>query len=238
MTTAQKVWCIACFAAFISMAGIAHAQRSSELSDDLPDSRTMAIQDKVDALFDAGEFRRAFFIYRNELAPLGDKYAQYMVGYMYLTGMGVDEDPIVASAWYRLAAERGTREFVAVRDQLLLKMSEDEVRRSDEEYIALRLEYCDLAVLLSSIKRNMKELTERTGSRVRGESSPVTVIQNRQGTVRSGSSYYGDIRDRLEARVLLLIELGDFRDMDADPDLINIHDLEIRVRERIEFGLD
>ena len=138
----------------------------------------------------------------------------------------------------RSTAPRGWRKDGLLLRELAPGVSEDEVRRSDEEYIALRLEYCDLAVLLASIKRNMKELTERTGTRVGGGSSPVTVIQNRQGTVRSGSSYYGDIRDRLEARVLLLIELGDFRDMDADPDMININDLEIRVRERIEFGLD
>ena len=37
------------------------------------------------------------FIYREELAPLGDKYAQYMIGYMHEHGKGVDKDPAVAS---------------------------------------------------------------------------------------------------------------------------------------------
>ncbi|MCH8277932.1 MAG: SEL1-like repeat protein, partial [Proteobacteria bacterium] len=95
-------------AVLIFTSATANAQRSSALSADLPDSRTMALQNKVDRLFGAGNFERAFFLYRYDLAPLGDKYAQYMVGFLYLSGMGVEKDSTIASAWYRLAAERGT----------------------------------------------------------------------------------------------------------------------------------
>jgi hypothetical protein len=213
----------------------AAAQRSSGLSADLPDSRTMAVQEKVDQLFDAGEYERAFFIYRNELAPLGDKYAQYMVGYMYQAGLGIDEDPVSAAAWYQLAAERGTREFVVVRDRYMHVMDPAAAAQSRDLYRELRLKYSDLAVLLSSIKRNVKDLQGRTGSRVRSQSSPVTVIESRTSRFSStGSDYYGNIREELEARVGLLKEIGDFQDIEADADRINIHDLERRVVELIE----
>jgi hypothetical protein len=193
----------------------------------------MAIQDKVDALFDAGDFERAFFIYRNELAPFGDKYAQYMVGYMYLTGMGVAEDSILASAWYRLAAERHTPEFVAVRDQLLRNMSDDEMRRSDSEYMQLRVEYCDLAVLLSSVKRNLSEVEAKTGSRIQGESNALTVVDPRSGRTLSGADYYRSVRSEMEVRLKLMKEIGGFEDMKTDPEQVNLRKLEHDVNEHI-----
>jgi hypothetical protein len=220
--------------AMLSLASnLAWSQRSSELSADLPNSLTMMTQDKVEALFDAGDFERAFFIYRNELAPIGDKYAQYMVGYMYLTGMGTREDPIAASAWYRLSAERGTPEFIAARDQLLRNMNDDERRRSDAEYVQLRAEYCDLAVLLSSVKRNFRELEAKTGSRIQYDSTAVTVIETGDGRVRSGVDYYGSLNAQLEDRLKLMKEIGGFEDMDTDPGQVNLRELERRVKEYI-----
>jgi hypothetical protein len=231
-TTHKLVWIVVI--AMLSLASdFAYSQRSSELSADLPDILTMATQDKVDALFDAGDFKRAFFIYRNELVPVGDKYAQYMVGYMYLTGMGVEEDPIAASAWYRLSAERRTPEFVAVRDQLLRNMNDDEMRRSDAEYIQLRLKYCDLAVLLSSVKRNLREVETKTGSRIQSDSNAMTVIETSGGRIQSGSEYYGLLYSQLEDRLKLMREIGNFEDMETDPDSVNLRELERRVKEHI-----
>lgn len=217
----------------------ANAQRASVLSADLPDSRTLAIQTKVDDLFDAGEFKRAYFIYRNELVPLGDKYAQYMVGYMHLSGMGVDEDDIAASAWYRLAAERHTPEFVAVRDQLLRNLSEDETRQSDILYLELRRKFCDLAVVLASIKRNRRELEPKTGSRLSNSSSAMTVIETSDGgRSRTGADFYGRIHRRLLDRVQLLLETGQFPELGDDPTQIDLDVLERLVMEKVASNPD
>ena len=231
LTTVQKILFVA---ALMSVSVTGFAQRSSELSADLPDSQTMAVQDKVERIFGAGDFERAFFIYRNELAPLGDKYAQYMVGFMYHTGLGVEEDSVSAAAWYQLAAERDTREFVVVRDRLLHVMDQDDADLSRVMYRELRIQYCDLAVLLSSIRRNMRELQGRTGSRVGDQSSPVTVVASRASRFSSGSDYYSSIEGELETRMRLLKEIGGFEDLDTDLDRINIHDLELRVQQHIE----
>jgi hypothetical protein len=216
LATAKKISLIATLAI---LSATAFAQRSSELSADLPDTRVMAVQDKVDSLFEDAKFNRAFFIYRNELAPIGDKHAQYMVGYMYDHAMGVDEDIIEASAWYRLSAERGTPEFVRVSDKLMRSFTDAERNRSNRKYNELRENYCDLAVLLSSIKRDMNELEERTGT-------------------RSGSDYDGSLRSELRIRLALLKEIGGFDDLDTDLDRVNLHDLERRVQQRIDSGTE
>ena len=80
------------------------------------DSKTLRTQSKAEKLYERGDFKRALFIYEKELAKTGDKYAQYMTGYMYLMGHGAPSDPVLASAWYRLAAERRAPEFIAVRE--------------------------------------------------------------------------------------------------------------------------
>ena len=62
----------------------------------------------------------------------------------------------------------------------------------------------------------------------------MTVIDTGRGTIRSGSDYYGQIRRQLEFRVKLLVELGEFENIETDLDKINIRDIEQQVRERIE----
>ncbi len=233
-STPQNILRAGLAVALLAVSFAAVAQKSSELSADLPDGRTMAVQAKVEELFQAGDFRRAYFIYRNELAPLGDKYAQYMVGYMMLNGLGVAEDPVDASAWYRLAAERDTPEFIAVSNSLLGQLDEKQRQRSDAEYYRLRSRYSDIAVLLTSIKRNLNELNSRSGSRLRSDSSTMTVFETGAGRIRSGSDYYGFIHGQLEKRLLLLKEMEGFEDIDTDPTRLDIDELERMAQVRIE----
>jgi hypothetical protein len=226
-------------AALALLTGPADAQRASGLSADLPDTRTLAIQDKVDRLFDAGKFKRAFFIYRHELVPLGDKYAQYMVGYMYLMGMGVDADNIAACAWYRLAAERDTPEFIAVRERLLRTMQDDDIRRADTLFLDLRREFSDMAVLLSSIRKNLRELEPRTGSRLKADSDMLTVIEvGNSGRTGSASTHHRHIRRQLIVRVQLLLDSGEFPELGSDPEKINLRDLDRLVEEKLRSESD
>jgi len=213
----------------------ADAQRAPALSADRPDSQTLSVQRKVEQLYERGEFGRAYFIYRNELVPIGDKYAQYMIGYMHLMGTGADEDAVAASAWYRLAAERGTPEFVAVRNQLMHDLSADERRRSDEQYLQLRRQFSDLVVLLEDIKRKHRDLQPATGSRLTARSSPIRVIETNTSNPKSlGLDYYGSIRADLRGRLILLSKLGNFPDLETDPSRVKISELERLVEQRIE----
>ena len=197
------------------------------------------MQRKVDQLFEQGEFERAYFIYRNELVPAGDKYAQYMVGFMHLMGMGVEEDSVIASAWYRLAAERGTPEFVAVRDQLLHDLKDEERRRSDILYMDLRRDYHDLAVLLRSIKRRMRELSPVTGSRLGSDSGSVTVVDSGlPHSRRLSADHRGRTHRQLQQDLTTLARVGDFPSLETDPEKVDIDEIERLVTERIELITD
>jgi len=150
------------------------------------DSRTVHNQAKVESLYERGDYKRAHFIYSNELARQGDKYAQYMTGYMYLMGQGVEEDPVKASAWYRISAERRGPEFMAVRDQLMRTLSDEQRNLSDKLYVELRQEYSDLVIIMGLLVEDVETLkTVRTGSRLSPNGSSVTIIDPNTGMLVS-----------------------------------------------------
>jgi hypothetical protein len=195
------------------------------------DSKTMRIQERVEELFEQGEYQRAHFIYRNELVPIGDKYAQYMVGYMYLTGTGVDEDPMLASAWYRLAAERSYKEFINERDQILRAFSEVDLIRSDNLYLQLRRQYSDVVLLLALIEADMDSMKARTGSRLSGGGGSVTIVDARSGSSISGARFFGQIRRRTTARLKFMAQQLGRPDLNTDPDDVDVKELEQLVRD-------
>lgn len=197
----------------------AAAQDSSSFSNISIDSHTRQVQDQAEKVYERTDYKRAFFIYRFELAPIGDKYAQYMVGYMYLTGKGVAEDNIAASAWYRLAAERDIKEFIYVSDKLMESLDADEKARSDQLFLDLRHKYGDLALLLLAVQSDYDILRSRTGSRLSAGSSPMTIISlNSGGAPSTDVDFYGPIEKRMKARLELIaaytnIEIIDLNDM-------------------------
>ena len=166
------------------------------------DSPTLRLHEKAEDLYRNGHWQRAYFIYVNELAAIGDKYAQYMAGYMWLNGKGVPKDPVRAAAWYRLAAERGSPEFVEVRDQLLESMGEAQREASDAEFIALRKQYSDLVLALHHAREEHELLNSRpTGSRLSGNSSSITVIDPHTGVTITRSEYVGRLESRIRLRL-------------------------------------
>ena len=99
------------------------------------DQRTLKTQERVDELYGSGNFERALFIYEKELSPRGDKYAQYMVGFMHLSGQGAPTDSARALAWYRLAAERGHETLEGARDELAVSLTQDEIDASNQIFL-------------------------------------------------------------------------------------------------------
>ena len=183
------------------------------------DGSSLRLHEKAEGLYRDGHWKRAYFIYVNELAAIGDKYAQYMAGYMWLNGKGVPSDAVRASAWYRLAAERGSPEFVEVRDQLLESMSETDREASDEAFIALRQKYSDLVIALGHL-RNERELlnARQTGSRLSGNSAPVTVIDPRSGVTITRSEYIGRLESRMQLRLDFITRTLKIDEVEADMD--------------------
>ncbi len=174
-------------------------QSSGNLSVEL-DSRTLSVQAKAEELFQREQYRRAHVIYLNDLAPIGDKYAQYMLGFMSLSGFGVEQDHVLASAWYRLAAERGEpEEFVAIRDELLEQLDAVDRQQSDAIFLRLRGKYSDIAIRMRDARAAFEDLQQvTTGSRLGG--SPVTAVTIVEP--RAGSSVPGDVRiQRVQRRM-------------------------------------
>lgn len=166
------------------------------------DAPTLRLQAKADNLYRKGHWERAHFIYVNELAAKGDKYSQYMAGYMCMHGKGVERDKIRASAWYRLAAERDGPEFVAIRDQTLEAMSEEERLASDALFVELRQRYSDLVLMLDDIEEEREAMNETpTGSRLSGGSSAITVIDAATGDTIARSEYLRRLEKRMQARL-------------------------------------
>ena len=170
--------------------GAAAQQSAGNLSVEL-DSKTLGVQAKAEELFEREHYRRAHVIYLNDLAPIGDKYAQYMLGFMSLSGLGVEQDHVLASAWYRLAAERGEpEEFVAIRDGLLGRLDAADRARSDTIYLGLRSEYSDIAIRMREAREAFGDLAQvTTGSRLGASpSSAVTIVEPHAGSSVSGNA--------------------------------------------------
>lgn len=160
-------------------------------------------KEKADKLFEEGNYERAFFIYENDLAPIGDKYAQYMIGYMYLVGKGVPEDAVHASAWYRLAAERGYQPFSEASETLYASLSDQQREISDQAYQQLRQEYGDMWIVRRMLEADIETLVNRE--------SPLSIAEPTTRYNVTGAAndptYYGQVAERLESRTRFLESL-------------------------------
>ena len=200
---------------------VAAAQESSSFPNVPINAETLRIQEQADELYERADYERVFSIYRDELAPLGDKYGQYMVGFMYLAGKGVPVDRVAASAWYRVAAERGTKEFVRARDELVKALDAEQKAQSDRLFIGLRKEYGDLALLMEAVRVDHELLQKSTGSRLSaGNNALLIVYPSHIGSTQTGDQYYGEIEQRLQARLEFIaaqmnIEFIDINKMDV-----------------------
>ena len=199
---------------------------------DIPiNSKTLRVQNQAEEVYERADYERAFFIYRNELVPIGDKYGQYMVGFMYLTGKSVAEDRVAASAWYRLAAERGTKEFIQSRDQVMASLDAAQRADSDRIFVELRQEYGDLVLLAKAIREDYEKLREqRTGSRLSDTSSPLAIVDmNSGGVSRSGSDYYGRIERRMKLRLEYIAKHTEIDIIDLDAEKLDIDTIERQI---------
>lgn len=180
------------------------------------DQRTLEIQKRVDELFAAGDFKRALFIYKNELAPRGDKYAQYMVGFMHLYGYSVPQDKPRALAWYRLAAERGNEALVESRDELAASLTQPEIEASNEIFLDLLQDIGDTRLIMVLIQRDMNTLKGRTGTHVQGSNAGGRVVIIRPSGRIEDPNYYRDLRLRLEARLSYLETNAEISDITVE----------------------
>lgn len=200
------------------------------------DPLTSKIQEQAEEIFERGEYDRAYPIYRDELAPKGDKFSQYMVGYMHLYGKGVPKDKVIASAWYRLAAERGNQpKFIEVRDELMGDLNAAQREASDREFVRLRKQFGDLTLLMNELRSEYRILKSRTGSKVGSDSIPMTVIDSRRmGAAGSGVEFYGRIEKSMKYKLDYIANHYQIEVANSDPERLDIDELEKQVERSLD----
>lgn len=202
MKTAPHI--LVCLQAALFLAATAHAQVYDIFPGEPVDQQTRAIQERVESVYESGDFERALLIYEKELAPIGDKYAQYMVGYMHLNAQGVPQDRAEALAWFRLAAERGEPLLEQMRDDLGAGLSAEEIAESDRMFVDLWRSMGDRALVMELIRRDMRILQAQTGTRIPGSPSSGPSLILRPSGESLGPNFYPELMSRLAARIAYL----------------------------------
>lgn len=184
--------------------------------------RRLKTAKKAEAAFEAGDYKDAFWYYSTELAPIGDKYAQYMVGYMTARGLGTQADPVRGAAWYLLAAERGHDPLVNNFESIMADLTPTQKVRAQEIAAELRVEYGDRELVERLIRLDIDRLAETTGSRIRGRDKCSTrslrVIDPRRFGSMDGSRYCKMLNDRIDSRVAYLTGYIEYSGLELLPD--------------------
>lgn len=123
-----------------------------------------------------------------------DKPSQGMVAEMLWDGLGIEPDRALAYAWMDLAAERGYRGFLGLRERYWDQLSEAEQARSLEEGLAVYAKYGDDAAKPRIAGVLRRERKKSVGSRTGFTGSVQILVPGPGGSmdVIDGSKYYDD----------------------------------------------
>ena len=187
---------------------LAHAQESIPQSDreilfpnPAVDLNYAKLQKLADQYYEKGRYDKAYQIYSEDLARLGDKFAQFRAGYMHYTGEGVAKDPVTAYAWMRLSAERGSEQLRTAASQVWDRLDAGQRAAAKTEFDRLQAEYGDRALLTRLIEEDERELRSTTGSRL-GQTNAQSRVYNPsvRGSVTDAEGFTQAIKQRIEAR--------------------------------------
>ncbi|MGH8193309.1 MAG: tetratricopeptide repeat protein [Woeseiaceae bacterium] len=200
------------------------------------DSQTLRTKEKVEEIYSSGNYERAMLIYEKELAPQGDKYAQYMVGYMHLAGRGVEKDPAEALAWYRLAAERGEPKFIQARDALYESLDADALAESEARFADLWQHYGDRKLILDLIRADLQILHQASDTDFAGGTSHTGIVSGYSGS-QSGDPYLRRVRAQLTERLQYLNSIVEDKSTAMVAETSGIDAMEAKIRQDLK-GLD
>ena len=112
------------------------------------------------------EYENAFKFFQRA-AFYADKPSQGMVAEMYWNGQGTEKDPVLAYAWMDLAAERGYRGFLGLRERYWKTLDPRQREEAIERGQAVYARYGDAVAqprLATQLRRGRKQVTgSRTG---------------------------------------------------------------------------
>lgn len=114
--------------------------------------------------FRQGNYADALAFFRRA-SYYGDKPSQGMVAEMLHDGRGTAPDPVQAYVWMDLAAERGYRGFLGLRERYWNELDEAQRARAIEEGQPVFAEYGDAATQPRLARMLRRERLKMTGSR-------------------------------------------------------------------------
>lgn len=191
--------CFRPFPATLLLALVAPLCSAGEVPAGVRSPELQAAQEAADAAYEARRYQQAYEIYLGDLAPAGDKYAQYMLGIMHVHGLGVKQDTALGAAWLALAAERGDAQLEAARDEALATLSGDDRPRQQSLLAELRETYADCAIVSRLLAEDRQRVAAPTGSRVKSTvDAPMTVIELRDEEERGVDQR--TLRERIRKR--------------------------------------
>lgn len=123
--------------------------------------------------------------YFETAAHYADKFSQHALSLMHWHGVGVPVDRVEAYVWSDLAAERGTRKLLAIRERMWQELAEDERSRAREIGESFYARYGDDVAKPRAEGAMRRFATTMTGSRVGFDSRPMEVT----GKPTSGSFF-------------------------------------------------
>jgi hypothetical protein len=129
-------------------------------------------------------FRRAGYF--------GDKPAQGLVAEMYWKGEGVPADRALAYVWMDLAAERGYRDLVGLRERYWAQLTAAERQRALEQGPALYREYGDPTVKPRYARRLQRLRNQITGSHIGTDVGVLAGQRDASGAVALTGGLYAD----------------------------------------------
>lgn len=144
------------------------------------------------ASFEDGDHAEAHTAFKQS-SRYADKASQAMVAEMLWNGLGTEANRALAYAWMDLAAERGYRNFVILREKYWLELDAAEREAAIAAGTAIYAEYGDEVAkprLEAKLRQGMRQITgSRTG--FTGALS-IMVPSNGGWTTIDGSTYYAD----------------------------------------------
>ncbi len=132
------------------------------------------IQQRADIAYAHGQDRRAWGLYQ-QLAAVGDKFAQFRIATMYEDGRHASRDPVQAHSWAALAAETGRMEFRHYQASLRAQLDPQQLAMSDsitKELISNNGIFNQAVAALELLQKGVSRCTgSRVGSRCDSVSS-------------------------------------------------------------------
>ncbi|MFD0724666.1 hypothetical protein [Lysobacter brunescens] len=139
-------------------------------------------------------------------AGYADKISQHYLSLLYWYGQGVPQDRVLAYIWSDLAAERGHRNLLRIREKMWLELTEAQRAQVIQRGEGMHRQYADAFTRIRTERALFRFATQMTGSKAGFDGHNLTVQfgpSALQGTSTEGGitglAMYGD--ERTDRRV-------------------------------------